>query len=433
MLLGALAALQGACRTQLLTYTTPTPVDTATRPVRLLADTAFRTASGVVAAADFPAARLADFREAGADSATGLPLYEATIPAENEPINHSPWYAMRLTAPTPREAIVRLRFPVGTGNRYLPKTAPRLAGPWAYVPTEAFDTSGNALTVRLALGPEGRYLAGQEVIATDSIRRYLRALVAGRPGLRLDTIGRSRLGRPIWKLDTGTDDARDRRPTVVLFSRQHPPEVTGFQAFQAFLERVLADDALARAFRTRYRVIVFPAVNPDGVDEGHWRHNAGGVDLNRDWGQYRQPEVREVVAWLQEHTRRDQVVWGMDFHSTQYDVLYTHDPDQVAFRGAALLRDWTDSLGAYVARRYGPPYAPARMREVYPAAVIGQDTLRIEPEGIGRPTSASWVAMHYRAVGVTYEVADEQDRDYIRDKATRAAEYWMQVLGRRAG
>ena len=113
---------------------------------------------------------------------------------------------------------------------------------------------------------------------------------------------------------------------MVLFTRQHPPEITGFQAWQAFVERVFADDALASSFRQNFRVIVFPCVNPDGVDEGHWRHNLGGVDLNRDWAYYRQPEVLTIVKWLQEHTLRDQVVWGMDFHSTQYDVLYTHDP-----------------------------------------------------------------------------------------------------------
>ena len=36
--------------------------------------------------------------------------------------------------------------------------------------------------------------------------------------------------------------------------------------------------------------------------------------------------------------------------------------------------------------------------------------------------------MHYKAVGVTYEVGDEQDRDFIRAKARRAAEYWMEIL-----
>ena len=418
------------CRTKLLTYQQPSPVDTESRAVRLLPDTTFVTPSGVVASSTFGGARLASFAETPNPTGDGPPVYRAEIPAENTPINSSPWYAMHLQAPTEREIEVRLVFPANVRNRYLPKTAPRISGPYAYLPVLAYDTVANEARVRLSVGPAGVYLSGQEIIGVDSVRRYVRELVNDARGLRWDTIGTSALGRPIWKLDTGADDG-DQRPTVILFTRQHPPEVTGFMAFQAFVARVFAEDALARDFRQNHRIIIFPTVNPDGVEEGHWRHNAGGVDLNRDWGYYRQPEVRQIVTWLQEHTERDQVVWGMDFHSTQYDVLYTHDPSLVNFRGADRLDAWTDALRAHVAERYALPYTPARTAEDYPAAVVGQDTLRIEAEAIGRPTSASWIAAHYGAIGVTYEVGDEQDRAYIREKASEAASLWMGVLAKR--
>ncbi len=426
LLLGISVSLASACRPQLLTYEQPSPVDTETRPVRLLPDTTFVTPSGVLAKADFPGARLASFSESGTDT-LGRPLFLAEIPAENQPINASPWFAFHLSAPTEREVTVRLTYPTGVGNRYLPKTAPAISGPYTYLPTSSFDTTANTNDVRLTIGPAGVYLSGQEIINVDSVRRYVAGLVRANPTLRWDTIGQSRLGRPLWKLDTGSDD-EDRRPTVILFTRQHPPEVTGFMAFQSFVERVFAGDALAEGFRQNHRIIIFPTVNPDGVDEGHWRHNAGGIDLNRDWGFYRQPEVRQIVTWLQEHTTQDQVVWGMDFHSTQYDVLYTHDPDKVIFRGADRLDAWTQGLNGFVADRYAPPYRPARTKADYYYPVLGQDTLRIEAEAIGRPTSASWIATHYGAVGVTYEVGDEQDRDFIREKAEKAAELWMGVL-----
>ena len=431
MRLPALLALTAstllACADKLRTYLQPTPVDTSSRDIRLLGDDTFATPSGVTALATFPGARLASFTEVPPAHPDSPRVYIAEIPAENQPINTSPWYAMALSAPDERDVVIRLTYPVGVGNRYLPKTAPRLSGPYAYVPTTRYDTAANTNDVRLAVGPELTYLTAQEVINTDSVRRYLRGLLTEMPALRLDTIGQSTLGRPIWKLDTGTDD-RDRRPAAVLMSRQHPPEITGFQAFQAFLGRVLEDDALARRFRENFRLIAFPTVNPDGVDEGHWRHNAGGVDLNRDWGFYRQPEVRAIVEWLQAHTKPDQVAWGMDFHSTQYDVLYTHDPAKVSFRGSDKLDAWTDALEAFVAERYAPPYRPARTAADYPRAIVGQDTLRIEAEGVRKPTSASWFATHYGGVGVTYEVGDEQDRDFIREKARKAAELWMGVL-----
>ena len=414
-------ALAVACTRKLATYDYPTPVDTKAREVELLDVDRFETEAGVVATADFPGARLAGFRESGPDT------FAASIPAENQPINQSPWYAFGLQARTPREVTIALTYPAGTGNRYLPKTAPTRQGPWTYVPFDRVDTLGNRAFVRLELGPQLRYLAGQELIATDSIARWLGALTST-PAPVLHTIGRSTLGRPIWALDIG-EGPDDPRPTVVLMSRQHPPEVTGFQAFQAFVERVLADDDQARAFRGAHRLLILPAVNPDGIDEGHWRHNAGGVDLNRDWAEYRQPEVRAVQRWLQGRTTEQQVVWGMDFHSTQYDVLYTHDPQRVEYRGADKLAAWVRGLREWAATSYGGASAKPTHTPLGRPLVTGQDTLRVEPDAIGKPTSASWFVQHYGAVGVTYEVADEQDRDYVRAKARRAAEGLMEVLG----
>ena len=42
------------------------------------------------------------------------------------------------------------------------------------------------------------------------------------------------------------------------------------------------------------RAAVVPLANPDGVEQGHWRHNAQGVDLNRDWDRFQQPETRAL-------------------------------------------------------------------------------------------------------------------------------------------
>ena len=418
----AALTLAAACSNRLRTYDYPLPVDTSTRAVRLLPDTLFTTAVGVTATADFPGARLAAFRAAGTDSATGLPLLIAEIPAENEPVNPSPWYAFGLRAGLPTEVVVRLTYPDSARHRYQPKTAPTLAGPWTYVPGDRVDTVDNLADVRLTVpGPAGIYLAGQEVIATDSIDRWIDRMLAAEPALTRTVIGRSRLGRPIWKLELNPEIRAPRR-TVVLLSRQHPPEVSGFLAFQAFWDELVnGDDPAAVAFRQNHRVVAFPAVNPDGVDEGHWRHNAGGIDLNRDWADYRQPAVRAVVEWLQDSTERDEVVWGMDFHSTQYDVLYTHDPTRVDYAGSARVDAWTAALAAWARANY--PGASAQPTEDPTGRVVvtGQDTLRIEPDAIGRPTSASWFAQHYGGVGVTYEVGDEQDRYFLRAKAREAA------------
>ncbi len=410
--------LLSAC-SKLPTYSYPTPVDTKTQEVRLLTDQTFTTASGIEAYADFPGARLASLVEQG-------DTLVAEIPPENSPINQSPWYAFALSAPQPSEVIVQLTYPTGTRNRYLPKTAPTRSGPWTYVPYDRVDTSNNKAFIRLDIRPERLYLSAQELIATDSIAAWIGGL-SSTPAPRLYTIGRSRLGRPIWALEVGEGKA-DKRPTVVFMSRQHPPEVSGFIAFQAFIERIFADDQLARDFRQDFRIIAIPVVNPDGVDEGHWRHNAGGIDLNRDWAEYRQPETRTVVEWLTARTNKDQVVWGMDFHSTQYDVLYTHDPARVDYAGSEKVGRWSEAIRTWSAEQYYGASAKPKSDDLGRPLVTGQDTLRVEPDAIGKPTSASWFVQHYGGIGITYEVADEQDRDYIRAKARKAAELLMEML-----
>ena len=81
---------------------------------------------------------------------------------------------------------------------------------------------------------------------------------------------------------------------VFIISRQHPPEVAGTMALQAFVERLCAKELLARQYRKAFTTVVVPLMNPDGVMQGHWRHNNNGVDLNRDWRLFAQPETRQV-------------------------------------------------------------------------------------------------------------------------------------------
>ncbi len=44
-----------------------------------------------------------------------------------------------------------------------------------------------------------------------------------------------------------------------------------------------------------HNFLILPLLNPDGMALGHWRHNLGSVDLNRDWGIFGQPETTAVT------------------------------------------------------------------------------------------------------------------------------------------
>ena len=92
------------------------------------------------------------------------------------------------------------------------------------------------------------------------------------------------------------------------------------------MQTVLNSSELSQEFLKKYHVIALPIMNPDGVDLGHWRHNAGGVDLNRDWSVYNQPEIKQVVKFISKSLKKykSKLILGIDFHSTWYDVFYTN-------------------------------------------------------------------------------------------------------------
>ena len=173
------------------------------------------------------------------------------------------------------------------------------------------------LTMKLSVGPDTLWLAAQENITCAQIDQWMTELET-RSYVKRDTIGFSHEGRPVSLLKIGTGN--DQRMIMVL-SRQHPPEVPGFLAMQAFVESLCADNDLAQEFISKYNAYVVPLVNPDGVHHGHWRHNRGGIDLNRDWEDFNQPETRAIRDFMKQRTGsgENKFYFGVDFHSTGDD------------------------------------------------------------------------------------------------------------------
>jgi hypothetical protein len=185
---------------------------------------------------------------------------------------------------------------------------------------------------------------------------------------RLDTLGYSVQGRPVWGLALGTSVIGiDTRPAVYFSALTHAREPGGMQAIFYFVDDLLSrypSDPVARYLLEHRRIYIIPAVNPDGYEYNHriydstatygmWRKNlrdnnanhltdySDGIDLNRNYGYlwgydnvgssptpssdlYRGP-----AAWSEPETRiqRDkfaalQAVCGFSFHT--YSNLFVH-------------------------------------------------------------------------------------------------------------
>ncbi len=330
--------------------------------------------------------------------------YVGILRPENAPINNSAWYAFKIWADEPTDLRLRLRYEDGS-HRYVPKLS-RDGEEWVAMDSASFreSPSGDSALIHLSIGPDTLWVAGQELITSSDFQDWT-ADLAALPFAEKTTIGTSREGRPIEMVEIAANPESDRY--VLLISRQHPPEVTGTHAMMAFVDALTADSELARRFREEFRVLVVPVVNPDGVDLGHWRHNTGGVDLNRDWHNFNQPETRAVRdAFLRiAQDPEAQVYFTADFHSTQRDVFYTMAKD-LPTEPANFTDAWLN-----------------RIRSEFPDYYVNED-----PSGLGSPVSKNWFYETFGAPSVTYELGDETERTVIREVARGAANAMMDLL-----
>ncbi|MDY0167265.1 MAG: M14 family metallopeptidase [Thermoguttaceae bacterium] len=352
--------------------------------------------SDVTLAADFDGAAVAEAAASDADT------IEVVIRPENTPINNSAWYAFRVAAERPRRITVRLVYENGN-HRYRPKLS-RDGLKWQPIAGADYEPGKREAVLRLDVGPEPLWVAGQELWNTPRLTAWMDRIVEHADVTRR-VAGRSIRGAAIEEL---VISASEEPNMVILLGRQHPPEVTGTLGLVHFVERLLEDDELASAFRRRFHVLLFPLVNPDGVSAGHWRHNMAGVDLNRDWGPFEQPETRAVRDAILGY--RDDRGWRpyllLDFHSTGHDVFYVPAEDAEYFPPGFVNR-WLDRLDARL-----PDY---RVR-------------RQAVSGTGRPLAQRWGYRELGIASVTYEFGDGTDRDLIRTTTRAAAEEAMDLL-----
>jgi hypothetical protein len=222
--------------------------------------------------------------------------------------------------------------------------------------------SGSAVRAQEPAVPTPREVLGLEIGADSvladwsQIGEYLTALAAASPRVRLDTVGRTTLGRPMLlvtltspenqgrldriregqalladprRLDPETEDSLVRtQPAVVFINNNiHSTEI-GSSLFSLLLAHRLATDPDYQRFLQDVVVLLSPSANPDGLDtvvawyraykgtpfEGGplpWLyHPYVGHDNNRDWYMLTQVESR-VLARVLYREWFPEVVWDV--------------------------------------------------------------------------------------------------------------------------
>lgn len=165
------------------------------------------------------------------------------------------------------------------------------------------------------------------------------------PRLRVEEVGRSMQGRALRTVTFGNGPV-----TVLLWSQMHGDEPTATMALADIFAWMAADapdprrDRIARALT----VVILPMLNPDGA-ERYQRHNAAGIDVNRDARNLSTPEGRTLKALRD----RLQPAFGFNLHDQGARTRVGRNGPQAAI---ALLAPAADAD-----RSYGPVRSRARL------------------------------------------------------------------------
>lgn len=134
----------------------------------------------------------------------------------------------------------------------------------------------------------------------DQVLQNLRALQS--PRVTLTSIGATHGGRPIPLVVVRDPSVPlDQTVRVFIIARQHGTEASGTVACLALARHfAAATGELEQELLRQLTLIMVPVANPDGMCASR-RANGGHLDLNRQWGDNGQPEIKAIKAAVQRY------------------------------------------------------------------------------------------------------------------------------------
>lgn len=330
--------------------------------------------------------------------------YKLKIKPAFEPVNKSPYYAFSVISKSPKT--IELELDYGEyKHRYIPKLSyDRIT--WEKIGSKNInlDTLTGKPILKLDVSSKKLYVSAQEIESSEDTNSWVDELLIEQTEIEKIIAGKTVLGKNNYVLEIENDSIVN---SIVLIARQHPPEIPGGTiGFKAFFEELLSNSKAANIFRSKFNVYTFPLLNPDGADMGNWRHNANGVDLNRDWVDFTQPETQMVDTYLNHKIKEGKKIrFALDFH-TSYSGPYMLILDSLnEIKTNKIIPDWIQRI-----ENNSQFKVEARRRS--------QDL----------PYCYNYFFNKFHCEAVTYEEGDEVDRDIIKKRAQAYARELMATL-----
>ena len=323
-------------------------------------------------------------------------------PEIDDSINPSPWFAIRKSE---HSKSIKLELDYKNyKHRYYPKLS-KDKKKWTKI-DEIFISKkedGKIVIIDFLPSNQKEYVASQELITDFWYDEWYNELESS--GIvKREIIGFSVLRNPIHMFFA---EKNTNNPYILILGRQHPPEVTGALAMKSFINELLTENFLTDSFLDRYNILFVPLMNPDGVMNGFWRYNANKKDLNRDWGNFTQPETDAVYKKLIKLSNKKLVLF-IDFHSTFKNIFYISDVLEDSSM-KHFLRDWLgDSRDSLSEINYSYEIINSLNKD----------------NGV----SKNYIYNKYKIPSVTYEVSDNENRNIIQQSSSVLATNLMKLL-----
>jgi hypothetical protein len=379
-------------------------IPTESTKIQIQEKQVFQLGKGVYFSNQFEGARLNDVL------VVNDTLIRIRVNPENEPINPSPWYAFKVWSDQPVNTWIEFTYAQGGFHRYFPKIS-NDGSVFQNVDSTRFKAESlpgkrpETAYLNVDVSADTLWIAAQDFVGTKDVTVWKEEL------LKLDfveriKIGESTEGRTLEVLKIG--EADDSKMLMVI-SMQHPPEIPGYLAMKAFVKTICEDSPEARKFRSKYNLYVMPQMNPDGVANGHWRHNVGGIDLNRDWVNFNQPETRALSTFMENKVLESggKFIFAADFHATWEDIFYTIN-EELEGNSPGLIPKLIKRSSKRI-----PGYDP---------------NIRPTENNERSVTSNSYFFFVHGAESMTFEVGDNTPRELIRMKGEFTARELMRLL-----
>lgn len=265
--------------------------------------------------------------------------------------------------------------------------------------------------IALETGFEAR--GGSTWTSQPEEQSYLRALDAASSRVSVAEIARSVENRPIQLVTVGAPRTKAEiaaGSSILFVCTQHGNEPAGREAcLEGARTQANASDATT--------ILIIPTANPDGVAHTN-RHNADGVDINRDHLTLRTPEARAIAAVIRDY--KPDLLGDMHEYSTSgaSRVLFA-DPEryhlnidaEVKQTAATLLRSYV--VPAETSAAFGTGLYSSGNEEADETVLRQQSALRhtpsllVETPRLGTLSPLRRVKAQSAAIGATIRMIRE--------------------------